>query len=131
MMNYLNLTWPNSILKSSIKVGFNVDNVQHLLIENNLQSEFSLTKNQEIITKLVKNSNINYERGKWLFRLDKRGNIEILTYWMNIGLIYFYRSKDLKLEEPFLRLVNNNNLQTLLNTDQSDTEVKGNKIYKL
>lgn len=80
MMNYLNLTWPNSILKSSIKVGFNVDNVQHLLIENNLQSEFSLTKNQEIITKLVKNSNINYERGKWLFRLDKRGNIEILTY---------------------------------------------------
>lgn len=103
MMNYLNLTWPNSILKSSIKVGFNVDNVQHLLIENNLQSEFSLTKNQEIITKLVKNSNINYERGKWLFRLDKR---------------------DLKLEEPFLRLVNNNNLQTLLNTDQSDTEVK-------
>lgn len=50
---------------------------------------------------------------------------------MNIGLIYFYRSKDLKLEEPFLRLVNNNNLQTLLNTDQSDTEVKGNKIYKL
>lgn len=83
-MNYLNLTWPNSILKSSIKVGFNVDSVQHLLIENNLQSDFSLTKNQDIITKLVKNSNINYERGKWLFRLDKRGYIEFYTTGKNL-----------------------------------------------
>ncbi len=59
--------------RTNVKIGLNIDIFQNILIENNLESEFSETMNRDILNKLVQRSNINFEKGKWLFRLDKRG----------------------------------------------------------
>lgn len=73
LMNYFNLTWPNTVHRASVKIGLNIDTFQNVFIENNRDSEFSPSMNQDILNKLVQRSNINFEHGKWLFRLDKRG----------------------------------------------------------
>lgn len=72
-MNYFNLTWPNTVHRASVKIGLNIDTFQNVFIENNRDSEFSPSMNQDILNKLIQRSNINFEQGKWLFRLDKRG----------------------------------------------------------
>ena len=75
MFNYFQLGWPNNIFKSNFQVGYNVDAATKVLLDNVEQSLFDIDKNNQILSRLVEKSNLDFERGKWLFRLDTKGNL--------------------------------------------------------
>ena len=78
IFNYFTLTWPNKNFNKNLIVGFKTDENNNVLIKNfeyqkDFSLEFSAKKSQEIIIKLMSESNCN-RPGKWIFRIDHKGD---------------------------------------------------------
>lgn len=87
IFNYLNLIWPNQIFSKNLIVGFSISDENKALAKNfqynqDFSLEYSAKKSEEIITKLMNESNCG-RPGKWIFRLDSKGIFYLIEFFIN------------------------------------------------
>lgn len=77
IFNYFSLSWPSRTFTKNLVVGYSIDHRNNALIKNfeynkDFSLEYSMKKSDEIIAKLLNESNCG-RPGKWIFRLDVKG----------------------------------------------------------